>query len=98
MASKAHLVVMNSQPLYLNGKWVVSEQSIKVSNPATGLKIGQVSTIDRGRIGEAVQDAHRAFLLWRQQPARARGEFLHKIAAELELRAAEVARTITLEN
>ena len=49
-------------------------------------------------MAQALKDAHTAFLSWRQQTGKARGEFLHKIAAEVERRRDEIARLMTLEN
>src|SRR4029077_16393829 len=44
------------------------------------------------------RDAHEAFSHWRQLPGKARGDFLHQIAAEVQRRREEIARLITLEN
>jgi succinate-semialdehyde dehydrogenase/glutarate-semialdehyde dehydrogenase len=89
---------MKTVPLFLNGAWVASDPAIKVVNPANGQELAQVSTIDRARVAQAVRDAHAAFLHWRKQTGKVRGEFLQKIAAELERRAGEIARTMTQEN
>jgi succinate-semialdehyde dehydrogenase/glutarate-semialdehyde dehydrogenase len=89
---------MNTYPLYLNGELVTTESTITVSNPATGEAFARVSTIDRGRVGQALKDAHVAFKEWRKLTGKARGDFLHKIAAELERRRDEIAQLITMEN
>lgn len=89
---------MKRYPLYLKGSWLQTEAAVPVVNPATGRAFASISTIDRARVRQAVKDAHAAFLSWRQLTAKTRGEFLHKIAAELERRRNEVARLITLEN
>src|SRR5258708_34882042 len=89
---------MKTQPLYLDGNFFVSEKSIPVTNPATREIIAHVSIIDRSRVSQAIRAAHEAFLEWRALTGKARGEFLLKIAGELEKRSAEIARTITLEN
>jgi succinate-semialdehyde dehydrogenase / glutarate-semialdehyde dehydrogenase len=49
-------------------------------------------------VKRAIERAHEAFLGWRKQTGKARGEYLQKIANELERCKDEVARTITLEN
>jgi len=74
------------------------EESIPVTNPATDEFIARMSVVDRSRVAQAVRDAHAAFADWRQLTAKARGEFLHRIANEVERRRDEIARTITLEN
>jgi len=57
-----------------------------------------MSAIGRSEVAKAIERAHEAFLLWRKQTGKARGEYLQKIANELEHRKDEVARTITMEN
>jgi succinate-semialdehyde dehydrogenase / glutarate-semialdehyde dehydrogenase len=89
---------MKTYPLYLNGELVTTESTITVSNPATGEAFAKISAIDRARVGQALKDAHAAFKEWRKLTGKARGDFLHKIAAELERRRDEIARLITMEN
>ncbi|HKQ73652.1 MAG TPA: NAD-dependent succinate-semialdehyde dehydrogenase [Blastocatellia bacterium] len=89
---------MKTYPIYLNGEWYVSSPFQQVLNPATGEMIAQVSTIDRARVAQAINDAHEAFQSWRKLTGKARGLFLHAIADEMENRSAEIARTMTLEN
>jgi succinate-semialdehyde dehydrogenase / glutarate-semialdehyde dehydrogenase len=89
---------MKTYPLYLNGEFVSSEPTISVVNPATGESFARISTIDRARVGQALKDAHAAFKDWRKQTGKARGDFMLKIAAELERRRDEIARLITMEN
>src|SRR2546428_2534221 len=54
--------------------------------------------VERPAVAKAIQDAHAAFLAWRQLPGKKRGEWLHQLAAELQRRREEIARLITLEN
>ncbi len=89
---------MKPHPLYLNGEFIVSEKTISVINPANGQAFAKMSLVERARVAQAIQDAHTAFFHWRQLTGKVRGEFLHKIAHELERRRDEIARTITLEN
>jgi succinate-semialdehyde dehydrogenase / glutarate-semialdehyde dehydrogenase len=89
---------MKTYPLYLNGEFVVSEPALEVVNPATGEAFARISTIERPRVAQALSDAHAALPSWRALTGRARGEFLRKIAGEIERRRDEIARTITLEN
>lgn len=88
---------MKTCPLYLNGQFITTGLHYPVHNPATALSIAQMSMADRPLLQQAIQDAHTAFAGWRALTAKARGEFLHKIAGELERRRDEIARTITLE-
>lgn len=89
---------MKTYPLYLNGDWHISSPFQQVSNPANGELLGQVSTVDRARVAEAVSDAHEAFKSWRKLTGKARADFLLAIAAEIDNRKDDIARTITLEN
>jgi succinate-semialdehyde dehydrogenase/glutarate-semialdehyde dehydrogenase len=88
---------MKIYPLYLNGEFVTADKHFSVRNPATTEVIAEMSAIGRPRLKQAIQDAHAAFAGWRASTAKARGEFLHKIALELERRRDEIARTMTLE-
>jgi succinate-semialdehyde dehydrogenase / glutarate-semialdehyde dehydrogenase len=89
---------MKTYPLYLNGEWARSNHEWSVVNPATGEAFAKISTVNRARVAEAIRDAHTAFASWRRLPGRARGEFLAKIAHQVESRGDEIARTMTLEN
>jgi succinate-semialdehyde dehydrogenase / glutarate-semialdehyde dehydrogenase len=89
---------MKAYPLYLNGQWVHTKKTIRVVNPANGEVFAEVCTIDRAAVAQAVTDAHAAFQGWRALTGKARGDFLKKIADELERRRDEIARVITMEN
>jgi succinate-semialdehyde dehydrogenase/glutarate-semialdehyde dehydrogenase len=85
-------------PLYLNGQWVRTQKTIRVVNPASAEPFAEVSIVDRPAVARAINDAHAAFPGWRALTGKARGEFLQKIADEMERRRDEIARAITLEN
>ncbi len=89
---------MKTYPLYLNGEFTTTEQTKAVINPATGETFAQISTIDRARVAQAISDAHAAFPAWRKLTGKARGEYLHAIANNLEARKNEIAKVITMEN
>ena len=89
---------MKVYPLYLNGQWVTTQKTIRVVNPSTTEVFAEVCTVDRAVVAQAVKDAHAAFPAWRALTPKARGDFLKKIADELERRKDEFARVITMEN
>src|SRR5215472_5845044 len=89
---------MKVYPLYLNGQWVKSQKTIRVVNPSTTEVFAEVCTVDRPAVAQAIKDAHAAFAGWRALTGKARGDFLRKIADELERRRDEFARIITMEN
>ena len=89
---------MIPNPLFLNGQFVTTDQTIPVRNPATGEVFARMSVCGRARVAQALADAQVAFAAWRGVVGRTRGDFLLRIAGEVERREAELARTITLEN
>ena len=90
-------MIVKTYPLYLNGEFVTTTKLFPVRNPATEQVFAQMSVIDRPRLAQAIQDAHVAFGGWRALTGKTRGEYLHKIANEIERRRDEIARTMTLE-
>ncbi len=89
---------METHKLYLAGRWVAPGDPIAVVNPATGEAFAQVATVDRAGVRQALIDAEAAWDGWRRLTAKQRGQLLRKIAAILDRRRDEIARTITLEN
>jgi succinate-semialdehyde dehydrogenase/glutarate-semialdehyde dehydrogenase len=94
----AELDAMKTYPLYLNGEFVTAERAVAVRNPATGEAWAAMSVCGRDRVARALADAHAAFGSWRHVVGKTRGDFLLKIAGEVERRKDEIARVITLEN
>src|SRR5690349_17719813 len=88
-------VVMQTYGLYLNGRFVTSPETVSVVNPANGEVVGKVSTVGREGVRQALADAQAAFGAWRELPAKVRGDYLLAVAAEVERRKEEIARTIT---
>ena len=89
---------MEQYKLLLNGKWQDSAEQLAVFNPATGQPFAEVATVDRAQVRQALDDAATAFAGWKNLTAKARGDFLRAIAAELADRADTVAELITMEN
>jgi succinate-semialdehyde dehydrogenase / glutarate-semialdehyde dehydrogenase len=89
---------VRTYPLYLNGAFVQSEPAWEVVNPAKGEAFARISTIDRRGLARAIADAHAAFPSWRALTAQARGEYLRRMAAELDLRRDDVSRLLSSEN
>ena len=98
-AISSTLARVQAQPLYLNGAFVTPPAApLPVRNPATGEVVAHMATGGRDVVARALSDAHAAFPAWRNVVGKTRGDFLLKIAAEVERRKDEFARTITLEN
>jgi succinate-semialdehyde dehydrogenase/glutarate-semialdehyde dehydrogenase len=89
---------METRPLYLNGQFVQTQETLAVVDPATGEPFAKVSTASRPQVRQAIADAGTALGAWRDMTAKARGDFLLAIAGEMDRRKDEIARLITLEN
>lgn len=89
---------MSAHPVYIGGQWHRTATTVRVINPATAEPFDEVCTVPRADVAKAIEHAHAAFPAWRALTAKARGEFLRKIADAVERRADEIARTITMEN
>ena len=89
---------MKVHSLYLNGAFITTGTDAPVRNPATGEVFARMSTCGRAEVARALADAQAAFPAWRTLSGRSRGDVLLRIAAEVERRKDEFARTITLEN
>ena len=89
---------MKTYPLYLNGEFVEGTKSVAVINPSNGQEFARMTVGTRAQFGRAISDAHAAFVSWRKLTGKARGEWLFKIANEVERRKDEIARAITMEN
>ncbi len=89
---------MKTFPVYLNGKLTVTGATRKIVNPANGEVVGEMSTVGRDAVAQALKDAQAAAADWKKTHARVRGDWLRKIADELEKRGDEIAKLITLEN
>ncbi|HEX4644002.1 MAG TPA: aldehyde dehydrogenase family protein, partial [Verrucomicrobiae bacterium] len=84
---------MSARALYLNGQWVHTEATLRVSNPATAEVFAEVCAANRELASKAITGAQAALQTWRQLTGKARGEYLKKMADELERRRDDVART-----
>lgn len=70
---------------------------IEVLNPATGLAIGTVDNASISDCLHAVDQAHEAFVQWKNTAPRVRAEILRKAFDIMIAEQEELARTITLE-
>jgi acyl-CoA reductase-like NAD-dependent aldehyde dehydrogenase len=97
--SVARQIDKTTKKMFIDGKWVESEsgEHFDADSPATGEIIAQVPKGTRADAQRAVEAAHRA----RKDMARLKGfersKRLHAIAAAIEKRSDEIARTLTLD-
>ena len=85
---------------YIDGAWEApaGHATQKVTNPATGEVLAEVSFATEADVDRAVRAAHAAFLKWREVPVVDRVQVLYRYKALLEEHAAELAATLTREN
>ncbi len=86
-----------TQKMLINGEWVGSETTLEVTNPYDNSVVGVVSVAGKKELEEAIESAARAFPVLRSMAAHERAAILRKVAAGLEDRREELARSITLE-
>ena len=84
--------------LLLNGSWHDSEKRLEVSDPATGNTFATVATVQRAEIKQAIADAEAALKDWKKLTAKARGDYLKALAAEMEKNGDLFAELIAKEN
>src|SRR6478752_6374873 len=91
--------VLNAVPkgLLIGGKWISTEGSVKVENPATGRVLAEVADASPEQGIEALDAAVAASADWAATDPRARGEILRKAFELLVSRADDVALLMTLE-
>ncbi|MCM0081692.1 L-glutamate gamma-semialdehyde dehydrogenase [Geomonas sp. Red32] len=87
-----------SYPLFINGREVVTADTIPSVNPANPSEvIGVVCQAGVGEIGEAIAAAREAFPAWRDTPPAERAGFLKKAASLARSRIVELAGWQVLE-
>lgn len=83
---------------YVGGRWIAAgANAIKVTNPATGEKIGVVPDCGRKGADEAIEAAHKAFPEWSALNAQKRAQMLHRLADLFRDNADVLAELLTLE-
>ncbi len=71
--------------------------SIRSINPATEEVIETFELYSETQVHQALDEAHRAFLSWRNTSFEERSALLHRVAAYLRQQKARLAQTATLE-
>lgn len=84
---------------YINGAFVThqSDKWIEVINPATEALLSRVPEGSAEEAGRAIAAAEAAQPMWEALPAVERGVWLHKLAAAVRQREAELTATIVAE-
>ena len=80
------------------GRWAAGEgDPIEVENPATGEIAGMLNAVSETQLDAAVNAAHGAFPSWSALPPVARAKLLRRSGEIIAERAADIARTMTIE-
>jgi len=82
---------------YVNGRWVVSEETLAVCNPATGAVLGVVPALEARQAEAAVTAAHEALPAWSAMTAKARGLILRRWFELMTAHQEDLARLLTAE-
>ena len=96
-------MTINHDKLFIGGEWVApsSAAAIEVRNASTGELIGFAPEAAEADIDAAVAAARRAFddpSGWSAWSPTERGAALERLAAELEARAPEIGRLVSMQN
>lgn len=83
--------------LYIDGDWVITEEKLKVTNPATGENLGNVSTSDENETNAAITAAKTAITSWSKLTAKRRYDYLKATADILRSKIDHIAKIITTE-
>lgn len=88
---------MFQNQIYINGKWIETEEQMDVYNPADGTVIGTVSKGGKKEARLAVDAAADAFPAWSRRTANERGELLRRWHELITEHTDELARLMTTE-
>ncbi len=83
--------------LFIDGEWVSTASELEVKNPYDGSTVAVTYLAGEAEMESAVESSAMAFEPLRKLPAFKRSEMLAAVAAGIEERADEIARTIALE-
>ncbi len=87
------------QQAYIDGEWVDarSGQSVAVTNPASGAKLGTVPNLDALEVRRAIEAAASAFPAWAARTAKDRGAILRRWHDLMLANADDLATLMTAE-
>src|ERR1700756_4783873 len=71
--------------------------ALEVQTRITGETIGRVEETGPAKAAHIIDEAHAAFLAWRNVPAPKRGELVRLLGEELRAAKADLGRLVTLE-
>lgn len=85
------------QACYINGRWVETEKTIPVTNPASQTVLGTIPSLTAAQVDEAIEQAHAAMAEWSQLTAKARSIILRRWFELIEANIDDLGLLMTLE-
>src|SRR5699024_8730089 len=83
--------------LYINGEWITTGNTLKVTSPATHEIVSEVALGDATHVEQAIDAADASFPAWSQKTAQERSDVLFKIAELMKEKKEDLAAMITTE-
>ncbi|MBB6446804.1 NAD-dependent succinate-semialdehyde dehydrogenase [Bacillus benzoevorans] len=83
--------------MYINGKWLETEQTLEIKNPANGQVVDRVFLVGKEETKQAIEAAKNAFPAWSGLTGEQRAAYLHKVVDLLTEKKEHLAQTITKE-
>ncbi|PGY05664.1 aldehyde dehydrogenase family protein [Bacillus sp. AFS031507] len=83
--------------MYINGKWIETEQVLEVKNPANGKVVDKVFLVGKEETKSAIEAAKNALSSWSGLTGEQRGKYLQKVVNLLEEKKEHLVQTITKE-
>lgn len=80
--------------MYINGKWIETDQKLKVKNPANGELVQSVSLVGKEETKDAIKAAKSAFRKWAGLTGDQRSAYLSKVVEKLEEKQEVLARRL----
>ncbi len=82
---------------YIDGQWLGAEQTIAVTNPATGQRIASVPKLGAAHARQAIEAANRAWPAWRARTAKERSALLKRWFELVMVHQEDLATIMTME-
>ncbi|MBS0509154.1 MAG: NADP-dependent succinate-semialdehyde dehydrogenase [Proteobacteria bacterium] len=82
---------------FIDGQWVGAEQTIAVTNPATGAHIASVPKLGAAHARQAIEAANRAWPAWRARTAKERAALLKRWFELIMAHQDDLATIMTME-
>jgi succinate-semialdehyde dehydrogenase/glutarate-semialdehyde dehydrogenase len=82
---------------FINGKWITSDQTFSVTNPATGEVVANVPDLDETHTRSAIEAASAAFPAWSSLPAKQRSKILRKWFHLIMANRSDLGKLLTAE-